>query len=218
LTREKVGSDCSDLKIRTAGSPKHVSLYERARRAPDRGPGRILFVPGLFGAEWNHGTFAFKLPDPLIADVQLSILKALRAIGMKVSVKPHPKGVLPRLGSPAAFYGPYCDEVLSGRFDPTEMDADIFVFDFPGSAWFDALTSQRGVVLVDTQNRPFEPTTRPALESRVAIVPAVRRLSGGFDVDASAMLAGLDDAVSKAGCSDAFAKSFFGLNLDGSEE
>ena len=137
-------------EIRAAGSPKHVDCFLQGQKCPmPVGNGkRVALIASLFTGERFHGTFAFKPPDSLIADLQIYLLRTLRDAGHYVIVRPHPKGLLPRLGIVDTFYRPYCDEILTGFFDPNAVEAD-------------ALTvlrriTRKGVLLVDTGDRPFD--------------------------------------------------------------
>ncbi len=202
-------------KIRAAGSPMHVAGFRSGQECRKlRGDGkRVVLVAGLFSGEWNHLTIAFKPPDPLIADLQIFLLRILKKFGHHVIVRPHPKGLLPRLGMVEKFYGPHCDEILTGSFDPITVDADVLIFDFAGSAWFDALSSQRGVLLVDTGDRPFDPEGMKDLTERCAVVKAKRVLQGGYRFNPQEIEYGVEEAILKALCTEEFAEKYFGLSL-----
>jgi len=202
-------------KIRAAGSPTHVARFRSGHECRRlRGDGkRVVLVAGLFSGEWNHLTIAFKPPDPLIADLQIFLLRILKMGGHYVMVRPHPKGLLPRLKMVESFYRPHCDEILTGPFDSMNVDADVLIFDFAGSAWFDALSSHRGVLLVDTGDRPFDPEGMDDLKERCAVVKAKRVFQGGYRFNPEEIESGIEEAMSKAICTEEFAEKYFGLSL-----
>ena len=202
-------------EIRAAGSPKHVARFLQGRECPlPEGNGkRVALIASVFTGEWWHVTFAFKPPDPLIADLQIYLLRTLRDAGYYVIVRPHPKGLLPGLGMVETFYGPYCDEILTGPFDSNTVDVDVLIFDFAGSAWFDALPTRKAILLVDTGDRQFDPAGKADLEERCAIVKTERLPNGGYWVDPFEIEDGVREALLKAPCTEKFAERYFGLSL-----
>ena len=215
LAKQRIIGPSSVPQIRAAGSPMHVDIFcrgQEGKRIRNDGK-RVALVSGLFSGEWNHLTIAFKPPDPLIADLQIYLLKTLKEAGCYVMVRPHPKGLLPRLGMVKSFYLPHCDEILMGSFNPHTVEADVFIFDFAGSAWFDAMASSKGILLVDTGDRPFDPEGFSDLNDRCAVVRAKRIPCGGYRLTPEEIATGLQKAMTKAPCTEKFAKDYFGLSL-----
>ena len=201
--------------IHAAGSPKHVISFLKGKecRVSSNDRKRVALVASLFTGEWLHGTFTFKLPDSLVADLQIHLLRLLKDAGYYVMVRPHPRGLLPQLGLVEKFYLPHCDEILTGPFDPNGIAADALLFDFAGSAWFDALASSKGILLVDTGDRRFDPEGLSDLNNRCAVVKARRIPCGGYRLTQEEIVTGLQNAMTKAVCTEKFANDYFGLSL-----
>lgn len=188
------------------GSVRHRNIFERAATAPQRSAtGTVMYVAGGYLGE-ELGDFPNrKPPDVLYFDWQIRLLKALRAAGRRVTVKMHPRGILSEL----RLLEPYCDAIVTGSFDPVTADADVLVFDFAGTAFFDALASRTGVVLADTGVRPFDATTRDDLARRCAIIQATRDERGRFAIDQDNLADAVERAAADNACSEAFFERYF---------
>lgn len=196
-------------KFLSYGSRRHQQWFERGRSKPAnrvaRSPRRVMLVPGSFLGEIHMGPVNFKLPDPLAADAQAHIIKTLLRAGFEVSVKPHPKGLF-TAEKPHAGLGV---ELIGGVFDPVAMDIDCFLFEFAGSAFFDALAGNKGVVLVDTRHRPWDDSARRDLQERCEIVAVVRDEYNRIRAPEDTLIDAVNRACERGPCPDTFAEKFF---------
>jgi len=197
-------------KIIGVGSNRHQRVWKfchdkptnglRHRRAP-----KIVLVAGSFLGEAKMGTLETKLPDQLVADSQAQLIRILLKRGYNVVAKAHPKGVFTK-SPPQIAWGA---EVVQGQFDPTAQDADCFVFDYAGSAFFDALASNKGVVLLSTPNRQIDSTNRDDLFMRCQVVEARFDPYNRVRVDPDELVEAVEIARGSNGCPESFARRYF---------
>ena len=163
------------------GSARHRTIREQSRpRAARAGAAkRVMYVAGAYVGERFIKPPNERCSDPQYLDWQVWLLKRLKSMGCEVVVKVHPRGV----SGTKAFLEPYCDASESGFFDPTGHDVDAYIFDFAGSAYFEALLSRAGVVYCDMGLRPIDPAARADLAARCAIVPCHLDDRGRFRTD-----------------------------------
>lgn len=194
------------------GSQRHQNIYTMMHdRAglPARQAKKVMFVASSFLGEFSSHIPAIKPADVLIADLEIQVMSELRKAGFEILFKPHPKAVI---GSGSIYQGCF-DALVSRPFDPLRDDVDVYVFDYAGSAFFDALASRRGVVLIDTKLRPFDPTTIDDLLARIEIVPASADEQLRLRVNPVALAAATKRAGERQECPDWFARRYF----DGAE-
>lgn len=169
-------------------------------------PQRVMLVAGSFGAEFNHGTVAFKLPDVLAADLQAHLLRHLRRLGYEVLIKPHPGGLW--RSNPerfAQFYRGLCDRIVTGPLVEAILEADVLLFEFAGSAWFDSLASDRGIVVIDAGNRPFDPGGEPLLKQRCVVLSCQSDQHHRLRVSEPTLQAAIEEAfIKRQACNTAF--------------
>ena len=83
-----------------------------------------------------------------------------------VYIKTHPKSIIDnpfyKIDSEIKFYG-YKD------ISPTIDEIDCYIFEFAGSAFYDALLSNKGIILFDTKIRPWFKSGKELLSKRCQI-------------------------------------------------
>jgi len=129
------------------GSLKHQLIWgesklNKGRKYKSRSKLNIVFVAGSFLGEKHMGCLDFKMPDSLIADTQSWVINTLKEMKYNVSIKIHPGGFYHNL----KIQERWGISVLSGRFNNENIDANVYIFDFAGTAFFDALASEKGIV------------------------------------------------------------------------
>ncbi len=192
------------------GSARHQAIHNRAResrrnRSAQNGKSRVMVLASSFLGEGAAHVPAIKPTDVHLADLQIWLMRELRATGHEVLFKPHPKTMI---DAPDLFTGVY-DELITGVFDATANDVDVYMFDYAGSAFFDALASACGVVLVDTGVRPFDANTLNELRARCEIVAAPADEKNRFRPDTIALTEAVYRATQVTECSEQFARRFF---------
>ncbi len=195
------------VDIRTIGSEHHQALHARAQqRGPKEKTGTVVYVAGGYLGE-QFGDFPNrKPPDILYLDWQIDLVRALQALGYRVLVKPHPAGI----AHAQRFLEHYADEMYEGIFDPIEIHADAFVFDFAGTAFFDTLATNVPMILADMGVRPLDPNTRDDLAARCALAPVTRDDRGRFRVVREQLGAALAAAIENDTCPPGFHDRYFG--------
>lgn len=195
------------ITIRTLGSPHHQALLDRCRarrRASDTNT--IIYVAGGYLGEQLGDFPNRKPPDPLYLDWQIDLVRTIKTLGYRVLVKPHPAGIAHERN----FLAPYTDGTLDGVFDPTQMDADAFVFDFAGTAFFDALATDMPMVFADMGVRPYDTSVYEDLVSRCPVAPARRDELGRFRVARDDLGEALAHAIEMDPCPPGFQDRYFG--------
>ena len=71
-------------------------------------------------------------------------------MGFEVSVKVHPFGI-----NQSNYLKKFCNDIITNKFDILQNSSSVLIFDFAGSAFFDSLTSNKGIVLLNTKIRPI---------------------------------------------------------------
>ncbi len=181
------------------------STLEESKHNRLRNKKNIVLVAGSFLGEKDMGPFEFKMPDPLIADTQAWVIKTLKAMKYNVSIKVHPGGHYHNLKIQEQWGVP----VLKGRFDDYANSANVYVFDFAGTAFFDALASDKGVVLLDLKNRPFNIDAFADLNQRCQIVSAKPDQFNRIRFDINELKDAVEKAMESEGCPDWFADKYF---------
>ena len=138
----------SNCLIKTEGSPKHQELLIKSKKKKKKK--KILFVPGSLLGEEHQALPEFKVPDYLTIDYQIWLLKILKSMGFEVSVKVHPFGI-----NQSNYLKKFCNDIITNKFDILQNSSSVLIFDFAGSAFFDSLTSNKGIVLLNTKIRPI---------------------------------------------------------------
>lgn len=197
------------MKFTSHGSRKHQQLWHGGEKQKNRrtrkGPFRVVLVSGSFLGEKHMGPLTFKLPDPLIADTQRQLINVLIDHGYEVYLKAHPKGLF----SDQRVHGHNDLLSLTAPFDPVAIDADCYLFEFAGSAFFDALASEKGVVLVDMGNRPWDKNGRSDLESRCEIIEAQPDEYNRIRVNEDLLIEAVEKACNVRECPKSFADKYF---------
>lgn len=196
-----------ETTFKTLGSPHHQNLLQRARTLRRTGKtGTVVYVAGGYLGEQLGDFPNRKPPDPLYLDWQIDLIRALKTLGYRVAVKLHPAGI----AQEKRYLAHYADAILEGIFDPATVSADAFIFDFAGTAFFDALATDVPMVFADLGIRPFDPTVYDDLMRRCPIAPAERDDRGRFRVLRDALGETIDHAITMDTCPTGFHDRYFG--------
>ena len=199
-----VSSDIPDFV--GLGSPRHEILHNRglaSRRT--RSEKKVLYMPNKYIGEALYLNPRFRVNDALYLEWQIWLIRTLRARGYTVVGKAHPAeshhhlSVLKQL----------CDGVVTGNIDLANSDHDCVLFDFAGTAFFDSLASNCGVVLIDNGMRPIDPVVKADLENRVVLVGATPNQCNLFRANADELTEAIEGARKKS-CSAEFFDLYFG--------
>lgn len=174
----------------------------RAVSAPRRPRnGTVMYVAGGYLGEALAEFPSRKPPDPLYLEWQVWLLQAIRCLGFRTITKVHPKGVFNK----AMLLRPFCDELVGGYFDPEGHEVDCYVFDFAGTAFFDALATDRGVVLIDMGIRPRDANSFNDLRARCEVIECTLGPGNRFRLDTSL----LGEAIERAATAREWPETFF---------
>lgn len=196
-----------DITFKTLGSPHHQNLLQRSRTLRRKGQtGTIVYVAGGYLGEQLGDFPNRKPPDPLYLDWQIDLIRALKALGYRVAVKLHPAGI----AQDARYLAHYADAILQGIFDPAMVSADAFIFDFAGTAFFDALATDVPMVIADLGVRPFDPMVYDDLIRRCPVAPAERDERGRFRVLRDRLGEAVSQSIAMDTCPTGFHDRYFG--------
>jgi len=197
-------------KFTAIGSTRHQSIFKSAHSrnhrtsSTSRSP-RVMFVASSYLTEDAAHLPAIKPCDVQLADLHGFLLRILSSLDCEVLFKPHPKGRI----HPADLFDGHYDKLVTGSFDPVSYNVDLYIFDYAGSAFFDSLATAKGVILLDTGLRPFDPVTLPDLKSRCFIIRATLDEKNQFYIDRDLLSRTIFDAYATDCCPEAFAKKYF---------
>jgi len=157
-------NDESSISIKTIGSKKHQDIYSYFLTNSNKKKS-IVFVPGAYLGEKIMALPEFKVPDILVADYQMYLVRILKDLGYHISIKIHPGG----LNKLDFFKKLGCNLVLE-PFNIFNSSSSVLIFDFAGSAFFDSLASNKGIIFLNTKVRPKFNETFADLKKRCCVV------------------------------------------------
>ena len=113
------------------------------------------------------GPLQFKIPDLMLIEFLLFQYNLLKNNNYEVYIKPHPKGICKNI-----FKNKFKDIILfeNDFLNPKICDFDCFIFEFAGSAFYDSLFTNKGIILFDTKIRPWYLETKKILLNRCQIL------------------------------------------------
>jgi hypothetical protein len=144
-------------------------LIAKTARQPRPAPGarrRVLYTPlPLLGFRQVVPAY---LPDPVNLDWQFRVASMLKDLPVDFVCRPHPEGLLKGQPHPIAAIV----EPSSVPFERQVPDTDLFVFDYiQSTTFYEALCTDRLIVLLDMGAPIFDADMRAAIERRCRIVP-----------------------------------------------
>ena len=201
------------IKFVSNGSKKHEKTFHNKTIKIKN---KITFIPGSYlGFRFMHFA-SFKPPDLIIADYQKWIISELSNLNYDVTFKLHPKSVY--------FFDPkkfFCDwkckitynnsEFIDPKetYKPEEDNSEILIFDFAGTAFFDALASNKGIVYLNNGSRDFFDDSKAELEKRCSIVDSFLDEKNRIRFDMDEVISGLKKASNNSECSKDFFEKYF---------
>lgn len=194
------GRDISSL-----GSNRHQRLLASSRTESTERSNTVMYIPNLYMGEWILNVPAFRIPDPQYYEWQVWLLKTVRALGYRLTIKLHPRG----LTKWNRLLEPYADEIIGEHFDAGVGDPCCYLFDFAGTAFFDALASNIGVVFLHHAGRPIDPHAADDLTNRCQVVPCQEDDALRMRTSADALAAAMAKAAEFPGVSDYFSQKYF---------
>ena len=172
------------------GTPRHRVLRERSIRSPVKTRGRILYMPNKYIGEALYLSPRFRVNDVLYFEWQIWLLNSLSQEGYEVVVKIHPAESPTRIEA-------YRKIASTMRSDPVDLAVEevaCVLFDFAGTAFFDAMATQQSIVLLDNGARAFDSRAREDLADRISIVPVDTNENNVLRSDPKAIVRGIERA------------------------
>ena len=187
------------------GSYRHQQLLTANHATPRGKSNTVMYLPSLYMGERILNVPALRAPDPQYYEWQIWVLGAVRKLGYRIAIKLHPKG----WAKWNRLLEPYADEIITGYFDANAGDACCYLFDFSGTAFFDALASNRGVVFLYHGGRRIDPLAADDLARRCQVVPCYEDDANRIRTSVDALAGALTQAKEFPGVSDDFSQKYF---------
>ena len=127
--------------------------------------GKVLYVPSSFVGEARHFPYA-KITDVILFDFQKYLIESLKDNDFHVVYKKHPKGESPGQD----FLGNIADASSVEPIKKVLNDYDVVIFEYAGSAFFEAINTDKRVILIDTMIRDFNVANKEKLTTKVRVV------------------------------------------------
>ncbi|RYA23169.1 hypothetical protein CRU96_09320 [Malaciobacter halophilus] len=156
-----------NIKVKAIGSKYHQKIFDKYFNRKSNDKKKILYIPNSFVGEARQFPYA-KIIDPLLFDWQKYLIETLQNNGFEVIYKKHPKGFFQEeniLGKIAAY------ELTEPMMKALE-GIDMVLCDMAGSAFVESLCAGKDIVIIDTQQRPFNENNKEELQKAVKIVEA----------------------------------------------
>ena len=191
----------SSCIIKTSGSPRHQQILFDSNKQKKK---KILFIPGAILGEEHQALPEFKVSDYLMVEYHTWILKKINSFGFDLSVKVHPFGV-----NKSKYLNKICNNIITTKFDILLNTSSVLIFDFAGSAFFDALASNKGIVLLNTGVRPFFLDAYKDLEKRCNIVDSYFDEKNRIRFNTNDLRLAISKAFKFSNVKNDFAKKYF---------
>lgn len=176
------------------GEPGIRTLHLRSTPRSDRR--RVLYAPSILqGSRQFVPPF---LPDPVHLDWQFRLTEGLMRLPVELVVRAHPEGLLRGRVHPLTKLLPLAPQ----PFEALMPEADLFVFDYHlSTTFYEAVCTDRPIVLIDMGNPVFAPAIRNLVERRCRVIAARFDSRNRPHVDAEALteaVCGGDDRADPA--------------------
>jgi hypothetical protein len=171
-------------------SSKHLNAFFNSNKCSSiKSSKTIMYISAAYLSE-ELRTFQERSSDAQYLEWQIWLLKKLKSLGYKVISKMHPKGPLLEHN----FLKPFSEGVYNDYFAAENYDVSCFLFDFGGSAFYEALSSKKGVVYVDMGMRTIDKNSEKHLNQRCEIVKSSLDSSNRYRVSVSEISSALENA------------------------
>lgn len=194
-------------KFRAQGSRKHQEIFEKSENhLSDIQSKTVLYVPGLYlGEQYRSVSIRMKPNDIVYLNWQIWLVQELRAIGYKVIIKKHPGG----LSDVGRLLSKFTDIFWEERYDPIASSNYVQFFDFPGTAFIDALATSAPVVFLNMGFRQENPLCFQDLKNRVGMASVIQTDTNLFRLEREKLKQAIDDAFEKSQNATWFASRYF---------
>ncbi|MGH1456347.1 MAG: hypothetical protein ACRBDI_06170 [Alphaproteobacteria bacterium] len=177
-----------DTAFLSQGSLKHQELFQ-----PNVQPAQnktLVYVTSVYEHDDAPGLPNFKTPDILYFEFQTRLLGFLKKKGWRIVLKPHPKG----LYTDKDYLSDYVDDIVKTPFDANQFEAEAFIFDFAGTAFFDTLATTQRSVLLNLGHRPIDAAERVSLQKRCSVVDFGFDDRGRIELNETTLSAAIENA------------------------
>lgn len=166
-----------NINFLSKGSEKHKKLYKSATTSIKNRT--LVYVTSVYEHDSTPGLPAFKVPDVLYFEFQTRLLSFLKKEGWHIILKPHPKGIYQN----QEYLKQYVDGIVKTPFNPNSFQAEIFLFDFAGTAFFDTLATKQRALLLNLGGRPIDIKERKNLQKRCEVLDIGFNKKGSIEME-----------------------------------
>lgn len=143
---------------------KHI-FKEFQKEAPVKEIKKVMYVG--FPTDYNNYSYSSEINTMTYLNLEMRIMKDLKKAGYYLIYKAHPD----TLSQTRDLFTPFCDEIITEKFEDVWKKADCIFFGVPYSTTFGyTLMTNRPVVLMDLKTNYWHPSVYPLLEQRCSIV------------------------------------------------
>ncbi len=141
---------------------------------------KVMYVG--FPTDYNNYSYSAEINTMTYVSLEIRIMKDLKKAGYYIIYKAHPD----TLSQTRDLYAPFCDEIITEKFENVWRKADCVFFGVPYSTTFGyTLMTNRPVVLMDLKTNYWHPSVYPLLKQRCAIVNMKLQDGGKLDYDSA---------------------------------
>ena len=181
----------NNLEFDWQASSKHLNIFHNSNKfSAKKSSKTIMYISAAYLSE-ELRTFQERSSDAQYLEWQIWLLKKLKSMGYKVISKMHPKGPL----LDHNFLNPFSESVYHDYFSAENYDVSCFLFDFGGSAFFEAMSSKKGVVYIDMGMRSIDKNSEKNLNERCEIIQTNLDSSNRYRAPVSEIRSALENAL-----------------------
>jgi hypothetical protein len=174
-----------------SGSKSHSAIYNSSRNVQPRSAQNVTVIAGSFTG-MTPVMPHMKFHDLVYLEWHRRLLASISKHGYSVTSKRHPKG---SLTDRHLFDGIVDHELIETPMSAVQKTTDVYVVDFPASAFMEALCTLKPVVLIDTGVRRMKPAARIELMKSVEFVEATFDENNRITIDDSLLRSAIESPV-----------------------
>ena len=164
------------------------SIYKNSKKSDSNKKRYIFYYCGTYVGERLARPMNERCPDIQYIEWQSWLISALRKLNYNIIIKRHPKGILTN----NRFLEKYSNEVIRDNYK-NQLLPSCYLFDFFGTAMFDAMATKTGIIYFDMGLRTMDMNSKHDFNSRCVVLDCIAD-NNRFRVNEKA----LSDALEKA--------------------
>ena len=177
-----------NIQFTTSINQRSINIFNKSDK-PNKNKNSIIYFCATYIGEKLIRPMNERCSDLQYIEWQSWLLSTLKSMNYNVIIKRHPKGIL----TDAMFYEKYANKVINDD-DLSESSASCYLFDFFGTAMFDAMATKTGIIYFDLGLREFDKNSKNDFASRCKVVDCLLD-NNRFRVDEKKLLESLEEGI-----------------------